>query len=91
MSTMTPLLGAFWLLLGLAGGAAHFTLLRWNTRLYLGGGSLARALGAQVLRLATITVLLGFAAWHGAWPLLLAAIGVMLARLLVLRVLAITP
>ncbi len=81
----------FWLLAGLAGGTAHFVLLRWNTRLYLAGGSVARGLGAQVLRMAATTLLLAFAASHGAWPLLLAATGVVLARLLVLRVLAIVP
>ncbi len=91
MSAATPLLAAFWLLAGLAGGTAHFGLLRWNTRLYLAGGSVARALGVQALRLAATTVLLAFAAWHGALPLLLAAIGVVLARLLVLRVMAIAP
>jgi hypothetical protein len=82
---------AVWLLVGLAGGTAHFALLRWNTRLYLTGGSVARPLGVQALRLAATTVLLAFAAWHGAMPLLLAAIGVLLARLLVLRMLAIAP
>jgi hypothetical protein len=85
------MIAAVWLLAGLTGGIAHFALLRWNTRLYLGGGSVARALGAQALRLAGTTLLLGFAAWHGALPLLLATVGVMLARLLVLRVMAIVP
>jgi hypothetical protein len=97
MSATAPLLAAFWLaavlwlLAGVAGGTAHFALLRWNTRLYLAGGSMMRGLGAQMLRLAGTTLLLAFAAWHGALPLLLAAIGVVLARLLVLRVLAIVP
>jgi hypothetical protein len=92
MSAATPLLGAFWLLAGVAGGTAHFVLLRWNTRLYLGGGSVGRALGVQALRMVVTALLLAFAAWHGgALPLLLATIGVLLARLLVLRVLAITP
>ena len=91
MSATTPLLAAFWLLVGLAGGTAHFALLRWNTLLYLTGDRMERALGLQALRLAATTLLLGFAAWHGAWPLLLAALGVVLARLLVLHVLAIMP
>ncbi len=91
MTATAALLAAFWLLAGLAGGTAHFALLRWNTRLYLAGGSVARGLGVQLLRLAGTTALLAFAAWHGALALLLAAIGVTLARLLVLRVLAIVP
>jgi hypothetical protein len=91
MSAAAALLDAFWLLLGIAGGTAHFALLRWNTRLYLTGGNVARALGVQVLRLAATTALLAFAVWHGAVPLLFATIGVVVARLLVLRVLAIVP
>jgi hypothetical protein len=90
MSMAPNLLDAFWLLGGLAGGTAHFALLRWNTRLYLGGG-LGRALGVQALRMLVTAVLLAFAAWHGAMPLLLAAIGVLLARPLVLRLLASAP
>lgn len=82
---------AFWLLAGLAGGTAHFVLLRWNTRLYLAGGSVACALGVQAFRMAVTALLLGFAAWHGALPLLLAALGVLVARPLVLRVMAIAP
>jgi dolichyl-phosphate-mannose--protein O-mannosyl transferase len=82
---------ALWLLAGLAGGTAHFALLRWNTQLYLGGGALVHAVGVQLLRLVAIGLLLGFAAWHGAWPLLLAALGVMVARLLVVRRRIIAP
>jgi F1F0 ATPase subunit 2 len=77
---------ALWLLAGLAGGTAHFVLLRWNTRLYV-SGELAPAIGAQALRLAAIVSLLVFAALHGALPLLLAALGVILARPVVLQVL----
>ena len=91
MSTTTPLLEAFWLAAGIAGGSVHFALLRWNTRLYLAGANVARALGVQAARLAAVAALLVVAALHGAMPLLAAAIGVVLARLLVLRVLAITP
>ncbi|HVC60706.1 MAG TPA: ATP synthase subunit I [Acetobacteraceae bacterium] len=91
MSAAASLPGAFWLLAGAAGGTAHFALLRWNTRLYLAGGGVARALGVQALRMAATGALLGFAAWHGGVPLLLATIGVSLARLLVLRVVAVVP
>jgi N-ATPase, AtpR subunit len=82
---------ALWLLAGLLGGAMHFALLRWNTRLYLGGSSVALAVGVQALRLAAMALLLAFAAWHGAWPLLIVAIGVVLARLLTVRVVAVSP
>jgi N-ATPase, AtpR subunit len=79
------MIAALWPLAGFAAGAAHFALLRWNTRLYLTGGGFLRAAGAQLLRLAGMACLLGFAVWNGALPLLLAATGLMLARLLVLR------
>jgi len=81
----------FWLLVGLLGGITHFALLRWNTRLYLGGSSVALAVGVQAVRLAAIALLLAFAAWHGAWPLLVAALGVVLARPLTVRVMAVAP
>jgi hypothetical protein len=82
---------ALWLLAGLAGGAAHFALLRQNMRLYLAGGNLAHALILQALRFAVTAALLGFAALHGAMSLLLAALGVALARLLVLHATAPAP
>ena len=53
--------------------------------------SLAHAIALQVLRLAAVAALLGFAAWHGALPLLLAALGIMLARHLVLRRMQVAP
>jgi len=81
----------FWLLVGLLGGTAHFVLLRWNTRLYLDGSSIVLAVGVQALRLAAMALLLAFAAWHGAWPLLIAALGVVLARLLTVRVMTVAP
>ena len=94
------MIAALWLLVGLAGGVAHFALLRRNTMLFLSScqasclssaSSLAHAIALQVLRLAAVVALLGFAAWHGALPLLLAALGVMLARHLVLRRMQVAP
>jgi hypothetical protein len=69
----------------------HFALLRWNTQLYLGGGAVPGAVGVQIVRLTSIALLLGFAAWHGALPLLLTASGVTLARPLVLRIMRVAP
>lgn len=82
--------GAVWFLAGLLGGAAYFALLRWNTMLYV-RPVFAQALGVQLLRLAGMGVLLGFAAHHGAWPLLLAALGMLVARPLALRMMQVTP
>jgi len=81
-AAMTDML---WLIVGLAAGTAHFGLLRWNTALYLTGAGLARPLGIQAVRLAATTLLLAFAASHGVLPLLTATAGVLLARLVVVR------
>jgi CHASE2 domain-containing sensor protein len=80
-----------WLLAGFVGGVAHFVLLHRNTFLYVSSGALLTAIGLQVLRLAAIGLLLGFAAWDGALPLLLAALGVMLARPVALRTMQVAP
>ena len=78
-------IAALWLLLGLAGGATYFALLRRNASLYLQSSVLLQAIGLQVLRLAMIASLLGLVAWQGALPLLLVALGIVLVRPLVLR------
>ncbi len=79
---MMPLV---WLLAGLGVGAAHFALLRRNAALYVSAGGFLGALGLQALRIAGVAAGLTFAAWHGALPLLLAALGIMIARPLILR------
>ncbi|HUB49698.1 MAG TPA: ATP synthase subunit I [Acetobacteraceae bacterium] len=86
LQAATPIL---WLLSGLVAGAGHFALLRWNTGLYLSRGSVLRAVTVQALRMAVTGVLLVIAAWHGSLSLLMAAIGVLLARMVVLRTTAI--
>ena len=76
---MSALLDAGFLALGLAAGLVHFHLLRWNTHLFITCGAL-RAFGVQALRLAALAGVLVLAAWFGALPLLLTALGVMIAR-----------
>jgi len=76
---MSALLDAGCFALGIAAGLVHFHLLRWNTRLFITGGVL-RAIGVQALRLAALAGVLLLAAWQGALPLLLTALGVMIAR-----------
>jgi N-ATPase, AtpR subunit len=80
-----------WLLAGVAAGSVHFALLRWNTSLYLSPGGLAGAICIQTLRLASIALLLAFAAWHGALALLSVALGIVLARSLMLHALRAAP
>jgi F1F0 ATPase subunit 2 len=79
---MTPLLDAGCFALGIAAGLLHFLLLRWNTRLFITAGAL-RAIGVQALRLAALAGVLVLAARLGAMPLLLTALGVMIARQIV--------
>ena len=74
-----------WLSAGFIGGSAHFALLRRIAMLYVSGGGLRRAIGLQIARLAAIGLLLGCAASHGTLPLLLAALGAIVARPLVLQ------
>ncbi|MDR3538571.1 MAG: ATP synthase subunit I [Acetobacteraceae bacterium] len=80
-----------YLALGMLAGIVHFGLLRWNTRLYVRPYGLAQALGVQVLRLALLTGLLTAVALHGALPLLLAALGLLIGRHGVVRYLAGAP
>ena len=70
---------------GLVAGTLHFALLRWNTVLYVRGGTVLPAIGVQGLRLVATAAVLFAVALHGALALLLAAGGVLLARPVVLR------
>jgi hypothetical protein len=82
---MTVLAAALFLSLGFTAGALFFALLRWNTWLYMGGGSLAFAVALQALRVASVGGLFVLIALHGALPLLLTALGLLIARPVVLR------
>ena len=81
---MTLLLDTASFALGIAAGLLHFLLLRWNTRLFITAGAL-HALGVQALRLMVLAGVLLLAARLGAMPLLLTALGVMIARQFVVR------
>lgn len=76
---------------GVLAGALHFALLRWNTTLYARAGRVAAAAALQVLRLGVLAGLLAIVARQGALPLLLAALGLLIARSLVVRWMAATP
>jgi hypothetical protein len=81
---MTALLDAGCFAVGVAAGLLHFLLLRWNARLFITEGAL-HAIGVQALRLAALGSVLVLAARLGAMPLLLTALGVMIARQIILR------
>jgi hypothetical protein len=71
--------------LGLVAGTLHFSLLRWNTIFYARAGSVGVGAALQLARLALLAVLLTMVARQGAPPLLLTALGVLIARPIVVR------
>lgn len=71
--------------LGLALGWVHFTSLHKVTRLYLSGGPIPHAIALQLLRLAAVGAGLVFLALVGAPALLAGALGLLIARGIVLR------
>ena len=82
---------ACFLAAGLLAGAIHFALLRRTTTLYLQPGRFAMAAGLQIGRLAALGGVLAVIAPHGPLPLLLAALGVLAARPIVMRMMPATP
>ncbi|HVB69509.1 MAG TPA: ATP synthase subunit I [Acetobacteraceae bacterium] len=73
------------LIAGLLAGGLHFALLRRNAELYLRPRGLGRGIALQALRLVLLAGVLVVLARQGALPLLLGALGVLVARRLVLR------
>jgi len=76
---------------GLIAGGIYFALLRWNTALYLRGGRVWPAALMQIARVGGLVGLLVIAARCGALPLLLTALGVLIARPFVVRWVAPAP
>lgn len=85
---MTALVYMLFMLLGVAAGTLFFALLRWNAALYLHGGSVCFALALQAVRIGAVAGLLVLTALQGALPLLLSALGLLIARPVVLRFMA---
>ena len=81
---MTPLLQAAWGVPGFLPGALHFHGLGRNTALYVAGRA-GRAVALQLLRMAITVAGLVLAGRQGGWPLLAAAAGFLLARLVLVR------
>lgn len=70
---------------GIVFGYVHFVSLERVTQLFLGGGSLWRALGLQLARLAILAAAMVFLAILSVAALLAGMVGVVLAREIVLR------
>ncbi|WP_319775346.1 ATP synthase subunit I [Breoghania sp.] len=86
LQTLPPLAGGlFGLLMGLAAGALHFASLKRVVELYTGGGPIGPTLALHIARFALIVAVLVLLALIGALPLLSGALGILIARALVLR------
>ncbi len=85
MATVAPV--PLWLGLGLSAGMAYWAALRWSVGILVGSRSVALPAALQLLRLAAIGTALTVVATRWGWPaLLLFATGLMLARVLVVRI-----
>jgi F1F0 ATPase subunit 2 len=75
-----------WLGVGAIIGAMHFLTLRWNVRMLADDRPLPLALATQLARfMLTAGVLTIVAGYFGAFPLLVATAGVLVARTAILR------
>lgn len=77
-----------YLALGMLVGTVHLLLLRRNSQLYAQRATLGRAIGLQVLRLAGLAGVLVAIALQGPLALLMAALGLVVARPLLVSALA---
>jgi F1F0 ATPase subunit 2 len=74
-----------WLLAGALLGSLYFLTLRWNVRI-LASGRVLLPFGLQLIRFAVVAAALTIVARSfGALPLLAAALGLLLARTMILR------
>ncbi len=70
---------------GMALGAVYFNAVWWNASLLAHGGRVRIAVGLIVGRLALLGGLLALASLEGALPLLAMALGVLIARPVIMR------
>ena len=66
-------------------GLVHFRGLWWNARLFTAGGRATTAILLMVGRIALLGGLLTLASLEGAAPLLVTALGVLIARAVIVR------
>jgi F1F0 ATPase subunit 2 len=77
---------------GIAAGILYFKCLAWTVRLFATGGGATKAIVLMIGRIALLGGLLALASRQGALPLLMMALGVFIARfVMVRRVLAVEP
>ena len=82
---MTALAVALHLVGGIALGALYFGGLWWHARQFGQGGRIGALLAGTAVRFALLGITLWAASLEGAMPLLATALGVLLARAVVMR------
>ena len=70
---------------GVIVGVLYFRSLWWNARCFTAGGRLSMTIAVMIGRFVMLGVLLTLASLEGALPLLLMALGVLIARFVVMR------
>ena len=70
---------------GLLLGAVYFTILSWQADRFAAGGRFGTTIAMMVLRFLLLAGLLTLASFEGALPLLTMALGVLIARFIVMR------
>lgn len=85
MDAQAIMIDAIFLVAGLVAGTVHFGLLWWNTAIYTQDRQVWIGAVLQVTRLGVLAGVLAIAALHGTLPLLLTALGLVIARPLVMR------
>jgi F1F0 ATPase subunit 2 len=73
------------LVAGIAVGVIYFRSLWWNARRFTMGGHVATTIAMMIGRFVILGVVLTLASLEGALPLLLMALGVLIARFVVVR------
>ena len=76
---------AAYLAAGIAVGVIYFRSLWWNARRFTSGSHVATTIAVMIGRFVILGVVLTLASLEGALPLLLMALGVVVARSLVMR------
>jgi F1F0 ATPase subunit 2 len=70
---------------GIMLGAVYFRSLWWNARRFTEGGRVATTIAAMIGRFVLLGLLLTLASLEGALPLLVIALGILIARSVVMR------
>ena len=70
---------------GVIVGVLYFRSLWWNARRFTAGGRVSTTIAVMIGRFVMLGVLLTLASLEGALPLLLMALGVLIARFVVMR------